>query len=73
MGDFDGCRFVDDLSQFHQNGESAIARGQLRAWWAFAMVHGGFLLLSLLALWYRNHAWRFSNLSLSALWPFKRV
>ena len=58
---------------FIKMGESAIARGQLRAWWAFAMVHGGFLLLSLLALWYRNHAWRFSNLSLSALWPFKRV
>ena len=58
---------------FIKMGESAIARGQLRTWWAFAMIHGGFFLLSGLALWYRNHAWRFSNLSLSALWPFKRV
>jgi hypothetical protein len=58
---------------FIKMGESAVARGQLRVWLAFAMIHGGFLMLSMFALWYRNHAWRFSNLSLSALWPFKQV
>ena len=52
---------------FIKMGESAIGRGQLRVWVAFVMIHGGFLILSLLALWYRNHAWRFSNFSLSGL------
>ena len=48
-------------------GESNIARGEWRFSQGVLLVHGGFLGLSLLALWYRFNSWRLPNFSLSSL------
>ncbi len=48
-------------------GESNIADREWRFSQAILGVHGGFLTLSLLALWYRFNSWRLPSFSLSSL------
>ena len=48
-------------------GESNISRGEWRFSRSLLLVHGGFLALSLLALWYRFNSWRLPSFSLSSL------
>lgn len=48
-------------------GESAVARDALSAGYAFVWVHGGALLVSGLAVWYRQHSWRLSGVSVRSL------
>ncbi len=48
-------------------GESNISRGEWRFSRGLLLVHGGFLTLSLLALWYRFNSWRLPNFSLGSL------
>jgi lipopolysaccharide export LptBFGC system permease protein LptF len=48
-------------------GESNISRGDWRFSRGLLLVHGGFLALSLLALWYRFNSWRLPSFSLLGL------
>lgn len=52
-------------------GESSISRGNWRFSQTMLWVHGGFLSLSLLALWYRFNSWRLPSFSWSG-WLRKR-
>lgn len=61
-GDFDS----DDLFERGWIGESNISRGDWRFSRGLLLVHGGFLALSLLALWYRRNS-RLSSFSLLGL------
>ena len=49
---------------FIKIGESKIAHGEWRLSQALLIVHGGFLGLALLALWYRVNSWRLPSFSL---------